>query len=65
VNFGQPVDAKSPLVSVALVYFCYGAALLLVLGLVLFAIAAPAWRRRRGNAGEPAVREAETVGAQR
>jgi phospholipase C len=64
VNFGQPAAAKSPLVSVALVYFCYGAALLLVLGLVLFAIAAPAWRRRQGNAGEPAVRDAETVGAQ-
>jgi phospholipase C len=65
VNFGQPSTAKPPLVSVAVVYWCYGAALLVVVGLVLFAVMAPASRRRRRKATEPTVPHAETVGAPR
>jgi phospholipase C len=63
VNFGQPAAAKPPLVSVSVVYWCYGAAVLLVFGLVLYAFAAPALRRRRGKTGGPAVPQLETVGA--
>jgi phospholipase C len=66
VNFGQPTSAKPPLVSVAVVYLCYGAVLLLVLGLAVFAMLAPALRRRRRkNSVEPTPRQAETVGARR
>jgi phospholipase C len=65
VNFGQPAVAKPPLVSVAVVYWCYGGALLLVVGLVVFAVAGPRLKRRRrkGEVGESTVRQAETVGA--
>jgi phospholipase C len=65
VNFGQPTPAKAPLVSIAVVYLCYIPALLLVVGLVLFASVGPAFGRRRRRGGDPTVREPETVGAER
>jgi phospholipase C len=65
VNFGQPVTPKNPPVSVGVVYWCYGIALLLVLGFVAFATTAPARSRRRHKNREPSVRQIETVGAKR
>jgi phospholipase C len=65
VSFGQPPVAKPPLVTVAIVYWCYGAALLLVAALVGFAIAGSASKGRTAKTGEPAIRQVETVGAKR
>lgn len=47
LQFSRPLPAKAPLVSVAVVYWCYGAALLLILGLFGYAVLASSRSRRR------------------
>jgi phospholipase C len=64
LQIGQPQVAHAPLVSVGIVYWCYGLALLAVLGSVAFA-ALRSRRRRLTPAVEhhPVAEPAQTVGA--